>query len=156
MRDQNSLWCRCVELYASSDLTCLCLCCCSPAGVRPDPGDCGGDDGDGGRHHLPAEPLPPVSTLPPLQTRLHAQETPAVGQRESNATFSWRRSLRTVFFKSKHVKPEGERVVVGLLTPRQFKRSCTAAAFVSLDVAMTSVMTKDQARCDPWLNEAAG
>lgn len=57
----------------------------SPAGVRPDPGDRGGDDGDGGRHHLSAEPLPPISSLAPLQTRPHTQETPAAGQRESNA-----------------------------------------------------------------------
>ncbi len=57
---------------------------CSPAGVRPDPGDRSGDDGDGGGHHLSAEPLPPISTLPPLQTRPHTQETPAIGQRKSN------------------------------------------------------------------------
>lgn len=57
---------------------------CSPAGVCPDPGDCGGDDGDGGGYHLSAEPLPPLSTLPALQTRPHTQEAPAIGQRKSN------------------------------------------------------------------------
>lgn len=60
------------------------LCVCSPAGIRPDPGDCGGDDGDGGGHHLPAEPLPPISPLPSLPTRPRTQETPAAGQRKSD------------------------------------------------------------------------
>ncbi len=64
----------------------MCLCLCSPAGVRPDPGDRGGDDGDGGGHHLSAEPLPPISTLPPLQARPHTQEAPATGQRKSKPT----------------------------------------------------------------------
>lgn len=69
-------------------VVCVCVCRCSPAGVRPDPGDRGGDDGDGGGHHLSAEPLPLISTLPPLQTRYDTQETPATGQRKSNTTFT--------------------------------------------------------------------
>lgn len=51
----------------------------SPAGVCPDPGDCGGDDGDGGGDYLSVKPLSPISTLPPLQTHSHPQETPAIG-----------------------------------------------------------------------------
>lgn len=66
----------------------LFLCARSPAGIRPDPGDRGGDDGDGGGHHLPAEPLPPICPLPPLPTRPRAQETPAAGQRKSGAVFT--------------------------------------------------------------------
>lgn len=54
----------------------------SPAGVRPDPGDCGGDDGDGGGHHLPAESLPSLRSLLALPTRPHAQEAPTAGQRK--------------------------------------------------------------------------
>ena len=64
---------------------------CVPAAqleFRPDPGDRGGDDGDGGGHHLSVEPLPPISTLAPLQTRPYTPETPAAGQRESNTTFT--------------------------------------------------------------------
>lgn len=59
------------------------LCRCSPAGVRPDLGDRGGHDGHGGGHHLPAEPLSPLGTLPPVQTGPGAQETPAAHQRKS-------------------------------------------------------------------------
>lgn len=75
-------------MYVSYCTLLLFLRACSPAGVRSDPGDRGGDDSDGGGHHLPAEPLPPVGALPPLQARPRAQETPAAGQRESDSTFT--------------------------------------------------------------------